>query len=56
MVELFISFIVLWALLLIIHVIPFEGIMWCLGSLVFGTYLFILYIVATPWDAQKRGH
>ena len=53
---LFFSFIILWALLLIIQVISFDGIMLCLGSLVFGTYLFILYIVATPWDAQKRGH
>ena len=50
---LFFSFIILWTLLLIIQVISFDGIMLCLGSLVFGTYLFLWYIVIKPWDAQE---
>ena len=52
---LFFSGIILWTLILIIYVIPFEGMMTCLGSLVLGGYLFIWYIAAKPWDAQKGG-
>ena len=50
---LFFSGIILWSLLLIIYVIPFEGMMTCLGSLMLGGYSFIWYIAAQPWDAQK---
>ena len=50
--TLFFSGIILWSLLLIIYIIPFEGMMTCLGSLVLGGYSFIWYL-AIKWDAQK---
>jgi len=51
---LFFSGIILWILILIIHIIPFWVVSVCLIAGMTSGYLFIWYIAAQPWDAQKE--
>jgi len=52
---LFFSGIILWALLLIIHSIPYAMVTILLIEFMIGGYLFIWYIAAKPWDAHNGG-
>jgi len=53
MLTLFFSGIILLGLLLIIHSIPYAMVPILLIEFMIGGYLFIWYIAAKPWGAQK---
>ena len=52
---LFFSGIILWALLLIIHIISFDGIMWCLMASMVCGYLGVWYLAITMHKKEDRG-